>query len=77
MKKKFFISAGALAFVLSLFVVTICNAGTASTSCNEQFKFACKDSDKVCYFTLWENDEKCVFDNSDFKFMSGDKDNGI
>lgn len=77
MKKKLLISLGTFVFVLSLFAVTITNARSASTFCDEQFGFTCKKSDKVCYFTLWENDEKCVYDNSYFKFMSEDQDNGI
>lgn len=77
MKKKLLISAGTLVFVLSLFAVTLSNAKATTNECDVQYQHGCKEYTKVCYFMLWGNDEKCVFEKSYFKHMSDDQDNGI
>lgn len=62
--------------IFGALVISVERTHASQSLCDEKLhtSYDCVASDKVCYFTLHETGEKCLFDNYDFKFLSGETD---
>lgn len=74
MKKKITFWCCVSLMIFGILIISVEKTHASQELCEEKLytSIDCVTSDKVCYFTLHETGEKCVFDDYTFKYLSGD-----